>query len=125
MTTPEEDARADRKELWEIHNKSLTTLMVSHAAGLVTCLTLLKDYKVESPGALKGIGIFVWLFGLGLLSSALASFFHLVLRGQMIAPSDRSAGFQAARISFSFMVGPSVALLLTAIILAIGKFGFI
>jgi len=38
---------------WEAVNKGLTTLMVAHAAGMVTCLTLIKDYKDTGP--LKGV----------------------------------------------------------------------
>jgi hypothetical protein len=55
-----------RKDSWEAVNKALYSLMVGHAAGLVGCLTLLKDYNATSPGHLKGLGAFIWLFGLGL-----------------------------------------------------------
>jgi hypothetical protein len=55
-----------RKDSWEAVNKALYGLMVGHAAGLVGCLTLLKDYNATSPGHLKGLGAFIWLFGLGL-----------------------------------------------------------
>ena len=54
-----------RKDNWEAANKALYSLMVGHAAGLVGCLTLLKDYDATSPGHLKGLGAFIWLFGLG------------------------------------------------------------
>jgi hypothetical protein len=42
------DRRGERHDLWEALNKALNTLMLGHAAGLVTCLTLMKDYK-EQP----------------------------------------------------------------------------
>jgi hypothetical protein len=56
-----------RKDLWEATNKALNALMVGHGAGLVTCLTLLKDYNAASPGHLKGLGLFIALFGVGLV----------------------------------------------------------
>jgi hypothetical protein len=53
--------------LWEAHLVATrhSTLMVGHAAGLVTCLTLIKDYK-DNP-QLKGLGTFIVLFGVGLV----------------------------------------------------------
>ena len=67
-TPAERQARKD--VLWESLNKVLNTLMVGHAAGLVTCLTLLKDYKDNSQ--LEGVGWFVALFGYGLIIAALS-----------------------------------------------------
>src|SRR5260221_1781472 len=55
--------RQRHNDLWETVNKALNTLMVGHAAGLVTCLTLIKDYNNPQ---LKGLGWFITLFGLGL-----------------------------------------------------------
>jgi hypothetical protein len=45
-----------RKDSWEAVNKAIYGLMVGHAAGLVGCLTLLKDYNATSPGHLRGWG---------------------------------------------------------------------
>jgi len=45
-----------RKDSWEAVNKALYSLMVGHAAGLVGCLTLLKDYNATSPRAPQGAG---------------------------------------------------------------------
>ena len=64
--------RQVRKDLWEALNKALNTLMVGHAAGLVTCLTLLKDYNAASPGPLRGLGIFILLFGVGLVIAVIS-----------------------------------------------------
>jgi hypothetical protein len=63
-----EHQRQARKDIWEALNKALNTLMVGHAAGLVTCLTLLKDYKDNSQ--LEGLGWFIVLFGYGLIVAA-------------------------------------------------------
>ena len=38
-------------------------MMVAHAAGLVTCLTLIKDYKDNPP--LRGVGVFISSSGSG------------------------------------------------------------
>jgi hypothetical protein len=56
--------RQRQMNLWEAVNKALNALMVGHAAGLVTCLTLIKDYN-NTP-QLKGLGPFIVLFGVGL-----------------------------------------------------------
>jgi hypothetical protein len=45
-------------------------LLASHAGGMIACLSVLKDYE-DNP-QLKGIGIFVVLFGLGLIITAFA-----------------------------------------------------
>jgi hypothetical protein len=47
----------------------------THAAGLITCLTLLKDYN-NTP-QLKGVGLFVGLFGMGLIA-AMTAFIELI-----------------------------------------------
>jgi hypothetical protein len=48
--------RQTRNDSWEASNKALYTLIVGHAAGLVACMTFLKDYNAASPGSLKGGG---------------------------------------------------------------------
>src|SRR6516165_626831 len=64
-------AEPDRDhQLWEIQSKGLNFLLVAHAAGLIACLTVLKDYNTTPQ--LKGIGAFVWLFGIGLISTIVA-----------------------------------------------------
>jgi hypothetical protein len=55
------------KNHYEIHFKSANYLLAAHAAGLVGCLTVLKDY--EATPQLKGMGTFFVLFGVGLLFS--------------------------------------------------------
>jgi hypothetical protein len=58
--------RQTRTDNWEATNKALYALIVGHAAGLVACMTFLKDYNAASPGPLKGVGTFITLFGIGL-----------------------------------------------------------
>jgi hypothetical protein len=50
------------------HNlKVANYLLVAHGAALVGCLSVLKDYA--STPQLKGVGLFVILFGFGLLAA--------------------------------------------------------
>jgi hypothetical protein len=69
-----------RKDNWEAVNKALYTLIVGHAAGLVACMTLLKDYNATSPGHLKGLGWFITLFGLGLFLAVVSAAVWIVGR---------------------------------------------
>jgi hypothetical protein len=64
-----------RQQRWEANNKAINTLMVGHAAGLVTCLTLIKDY--HSTPQLKGLGLFIALFGVGLVCAISSQWFGL------------------------------------------------
>jgi integrase len=45
---------SEASDHWAAINKGATSLMVAHAAGLMTCLTLIKDYKDNPP--LRGVG---------------------------------------------------------------------
>jgi hypothetical protein len=51
---------------YENHLKGANYLLVANGAGFVGCLSLLKDYAASSQ--YKGTGIFIVLFGIGLLS---------------------------------------------------------
>jgi hypothetical protein len=46
--------RQRREDNWNAVNKALYGLTVAHGAGLVACMTLLKDYAASGP--LKGVG---------------------------------------------------------------------
>src|SRR5260221_5224387 len=63
------------KEHYDGHFRSANYLLAAHAAGLIGCLSVLKDYN--STPQLKGIGTFVVLFGIGLLG-AIANYIVLV-----------------------------------------------
>src|SRR6266404_7218319 len=62
----ETDEKPDAKYvgLWEVHLKAVNSLLIAHGAGLVACLTLLKDY--DTTPHLKHIGWFIGLFAFGL-----------------------------------------------------------
>jgi hypothetical protein len=114
------DRREERNDLWEALNKALNTLMVGHAAGLVTCLTLLKDYKD------KGLGWFIVLFGIGLIIAAFSVLAWTVGRAdyvvfprgkRFIIPQPQLFWTTAA---FALL---STVLMAAAILIAIFKFG--
>jgi tellurite resistance protein TehA-like permease len=111
-------AEDDKHKLWEVRSKGLNYLVVAHAAGLIACLTALKDYNTMPQ--LKGVGWLVWLFGLGLMSAIVAVFFltrwrQAELRGNAMQESDK--------MGFGYPAVLSTGLLLVAIVVAIVKFG--
>jgi hypothetical protein len=122
-----ENQRQARKDVWEALNKALNTLMVGHAVGLVTCLTLIKDYK-DNP-QLEGVGIFIMLFGYGLIIAAfsvLAWIFGAVNR-VFLPKSIRENPFNIPHRQL-FWTTAACALLSTflmaaAILIAVFKFG--
>jgi len=57
------------QDQYDQHLKSASYLLAAHAAGLAGCLTVLKDYA-NTP-QLRGLGIFVMLFGVGLIAAIL------------------------------------------------------
>lgn len=120
MTTPDDDARAERKEEWDLLHKGATTLMVANAAGLVTCLTLLKDYN--STPQLKGVGAFIWVFGIGLLAATFAMFGVMAIRPLWLRgrPPERYGWYIGP---LAVTIGVSLACMASAVIIAIHKFG--
>jgi hypothetical protein len=112
----------ERGEQWEAVNKALTALIIAHAAGLVTCLTLLKDYT--ATGSLRGMGTFVWVFGVGLILAILTEFFWLVLRkpftDDRVFEVSGSAAIFVVVLALSHF---SVIALFVAIGIAISKYG--
>jgi hypothetical protein len=121
--TPEE-RRQFRKDLWESLNKVLNTLMVGHAAGLVTCLTLLKDYKDNSQ--LAGVGWFVVLFGYGLIIAALSVLAWTIGPGDYVVLFGKR--FDALRRLDMFSITATCAVMSTvlmalAVLIAVFKLG--
>jgi hypothetical protein len=84
----ETDEKPDAKYvgLWEVHLKAVNSLLIAHGAGLVACLTLLKDY--DTTPHLKHIGWFIGLFAFGLLWGMLAHF-SLILHREHVACRSR------------------------------------
>ena len=123
--TPPDDTKSKdrnaRKDAWEVSNKALNTLMVAHGAGLAACVTLLKDYK-DTP-QLKGSGLFIVLFGLGLVAAIIAAGLLLILRTQYLrGPGSHESNFRPMVRWSIGLVLVSVGLLLFALLLAVYKF---
>jgi hypothetical protein len=60
-----EQERQYAKEHFDVEFKAVGYLLTANAAGLAGCVTLLKDYATAPQ--LKGIGIFISLFGSGFI----------------------------------------------------------
>jgi hypothetical protein len=58
------------REVLDVQFKGVGYLLAANAAGLAGCITLLKDYATVPQ--LKGVGIFICLFGLGFISAVAA-----------------------------------------------------
>src|SRR5258708_2405935 len=70
MPKPPKDVLVQHmKDGYDNHLKTANYLFVAHGAGLIGCLSVLKDYSPNSP--LKGVGVFIFLFGVGFLGGML------------------------------------------------------
>jgi hypothetical protein len=67
------------KEHFDVEFKAVGYLLAANAAGLAGCMTLLKDYATVPQ--LKGIGVFIFLFGLGFIF-AVVGFVALTIHRQ-------------------------------------------
>jgi hypothetical protein len=118
------DRREERHDLWEALNKALNTLMLGHAAGLVTCLTLMKDYKEHSQ--LEGLGTFIALFGCGLVVAVISVMVWVLGRGDyVVLPSGKPFKFSPHKLfwwTMTLALG-STFWMVAAILIAIFKFG--
>jgi hypothetical protein len=115
-----------RKDLWEATNKALSALMVGQGAGLVTCLTLLKDYNAASPGHLKGVGLFIVLFGIGLVLAVISAVvWNFGYYNYWIFPSGRRWNVPRGGRDWTtaLLAILSTLLMVVAMLIAVFKFG--
>jgi hypothetical protein len=110
---------------YESHSKIANYLFVSHGAGLVGCLALLKDYG--STPSYKGVGMFIILFGCGLLAAigyyASLGFTRATVINSILdeeEPNDSWRKFLTIANSVSLVI--SVLLFIIAIIALMAKF---
>jgi hypothetical protein len=114
----------DVKDHYESQIKSANYLLVAHAAGLIGCLSVLKDYATTPQ--LKGMGIFIILFGIGLLGAILN--YVSIAFGVLIATGGRKRGSMSYRTAISVtLLGAAgglagLALLVVAIAIIIARF---
>ena len=123
--TPLDDTKSkdrnERKDAWDVLNKALNSLMVAHAAGLAACVTLLKDYK-DIP-QLKGSGLFIVLFGLGLVAAIISAGLLLTLRTQYLrGPGSRESNFRPMVRWSIGLANVSGVILILAILLVVCRF---
>jgi hypothetical protein len=114
----------DVKDHYESQIKSANYLLVAHAAGLIGCLSVLKDYATTPQ--LKGMGIFIILFGIGLLGAILN--YVSIAFGVLIATSSPKPGSRSYRTAIDVtLLGAAgglagLALLVVAIVIIIARF---
>jgi hypothetical protein len=111
------------KDHYEVHFRNANYLLVAHAAGLVGCITVLKDYAARPQ--LKGMGTFVVLFGVGLLAS-IFNYIALVLARAVALGSYQRASDELTRNFLTSAhlgsVGIALLMLVGAIIGVIVRF---
>ena len=110
---------------YESHFKGANYLFVAHGAGLVGCLALLKDYAATPQ--YKGVGVFIVVFGFGLLASA---FYYISLAFSRatalnevmdaVRPNDTWRSFLALINSISLVI--SLLILFGAVIALMVRF---
>jgi hypothetical protein len=116
------DMRDEEDRLWEVRSKGINYLLIAHGAGLVACLTLVKD--IDNAPKLKGLGPVIALFGVGLMSAIMGianlySWRQAQLRGREEELWRESKVFYLVACPVSLSLG----LLFIIIIVAIVKFG--
>jgi hypothetical protein len=113
---------SEASDHWAAINKGATSLMVAHAAGLVTCLTLIKDYKDNPP--LRGVGVFISMFGVGLITAVWAASLLLLVRGQYVELiEEKKAAYPIIVRMLILLANISGVIFVAAIGFAVYKFG--
>jgi hypothetical protein len=113
------------KDGYDTHLKTANYLFVAHGAGLIGCLSVLKDYSTVVQ--LKGIGLFIFLFGAGFLGGMLnyisLIFARAVVLNSLIdgtEPNKPTAQFLTV-LHFVGLIA-SIGTLVVAIFTIIGRF---
>jgi hypothetical protein len=108
------------------HNlKTGNYLIAAHGACLLLALSALKDYSPGGP--LKGVGLFIFLFGLGLLA-AIANYASLSL-GRSVAINAARNEVDADEAATKFItkchlwaLGSSLAIFIVAVLVAMWRY---
>jgi hypothetical protein len=105
--------------------KAANYLLVGHSAGLVGCLSVFKDY--QNVPELKGVGLFILLFGTGLLTAVML--YGSILIGRMellraIHSTKPPTGLAARAAYWCSVVGVwiSVAAFVYAVVVVMYRF---
>jgi len=113
------------KDHYEQNLRAANYLFAAHGAGLVGCLSILKDYNPE--GHLHGLGTFITLFGLGFLGAILnyiGLFFARILAVNAIFAGEEVHAPSKQFVSWVHFIGLGLALftLFVAVIALIARF---
>jgi hypothetical protein len=113
------------KDHYDQNLKAANYLFVAHGAGLIGCLSILKDYKTTPE--LRGIGIFVLLFGIGFIGAILnyiGLHFARILALNAIFDEAEVHAPSRTLVAWIHFIGLGIALLtlLIAVILLIARF---
>jgi hypothetical protein len=119
-----DEERQYAKEHFDVEFKAVGYLLAANAAGLAGCVTLLKDYATVPQ--LKGIGIFICLFGLGFIL-AVIGFIAITVHRQAWLGAFLGGRAKKANPTY-YVIGAfapnclSCLLLCAAVALMIGRF---
>lgn len=79
MATSDKQLRFDVvKDQFETWSKGANLLLVAHGAGLIGCVSILKDYNTTPT--LRGVGMLVFIFGTGLMMAIVGYGMSALLR---------------------------------------------
>ena len=116
--------RASIKEQMDLNLKAVAYLMTAHGAGLIGCLTFLKDYN--STPQLKGIGFFITCFAYGLIF-AMSAFvglqFYQLKIAQMNATASSWQRNTTAKLILFVPLAASCGALFVALTVIMTRFG--
>jgi hypothetical protein len=119
-----DEERQYAKEHFDVEFKAVGYLLAANAAGLAGCVTLLKDYATVPQ--LKGIGVFICLFGLGFIFAVIGFVAITIHRQAWLGTFSRDRAKEANAIYYAIgAFAPnalSCLLLCAAVALMIGKF---
>jgi hypothetical protein len=104
------------KEIHTLEVNGIKYLMIANAAGFATCINLIKEYKDNLN--LRGLGIFITLFGTGLVLAAIAYAAALAERSYSISnDAEKQGGFSKSSVPAGF----SLVIFCTAIVLLMSR----
>lgn len=127
ILTPAEKYAAEKeyaKDFFETEFKLVGYLLATHGAGLIGCLSLVKDYKATPQ--LHGIGVFIVLFCVGLLFAILAFITLQQHRADIMGIFSAKRPTRSVRMivwSAQLPQWASGLALMIALIIVIGRFG--
>jgi hypothetical protein len=112
--------RDDMRDFYDHELKNANYLLVAHGAGLIGCLSTLKDYNVA--GQLKGIGVFIALFAVGLIFAAFGTAALSIGRSAMLTWVTHGGNRPKMETGAFWPMIMSLVTLIVALMLVIHRF---